>query len=80
MTQANEPIEPTTLDELMSKDPLELTDQDLDKIVVYHRQMRAKAMTGQKVPRAKPARSGESLLDALGLKKAPVANPEKRRF
>ena len=40
---ANEPIPAETLDELMSRDPLELTDVDLNNIIAYHRAQRAKA-------------------------------------
>lgn len=71
--------EPNTLDELMSKDPLELTNADLDKIIAYQRKQRAMAESGQKVAKVKPARSGESLLDSLGIKK-PVVDLGKRRF
>lgn len=71
--------EPSTIDELMSRDPLELTKQDLDKIISYHRNMRAKAEKGEKVAKPKPTRDGVSLLDSLGIKKAPV-DIGKRRF
>ena len=51
--------EPVTLDELMSRDPLELTNIDLDKIIAYQRAQRAKVEAGVKMPRAKPASGGE---------------------
>lgn len=38
----------TELDELMSRDPLELSEQDIEKIVTYHRHQRARKASGEK--------------------------------
>ena len=37
-----------TLAELFTKDPLQMTDQDLDRIIEYNRQTRAAYLAGQK--------------------------------
>jgi hypothetical protein len=39
----------TDLDELMSKDPLELSKQDIDEIIAYQRKNRALREAGVKV-------------------------------
>ena len=41
------------LDELMSRDPLDLSAQDIDKIIDYHRTQRARRASGEKP--SKPA-------------------------
>lgn len=78
---ANEPevLQPSTLDELMSKDPLELTNADLDKIIAYQRSMRAKAEGGVKVAKVKAA-SGVSLIDQLGITAKPEAFSGRRKL
>lgn len=64
------------LDELMDRDPMELSAQDIDKIISWHRQQRATYEAGGKI--AKPA--GQKIdLKALGLIKAPVAGTEFKR-
>lgn len=43
---AKPPPPPSELDELMSRDPLELSAQDIDKIIAYQRQQRARREAG----------------------------------
>ena len=40
------PPPPSELDELMQRDPLELSAQDIDKIIAFQRQARARRETG----------------------------------
>ena len=48
----NEPkareLSPNDLDELMDRDPLNLSAQDIDDIVAYHRRQRARRASGEK--------------------------------
>ena len=46
------------LDELMARDPLELSAQDIDKIINYHRTARARKASGEK-----PVRTSSSNVD-----------------
>jgi Holliday junction resolvase len=39
----------TDLDELMRRDPLELSAQDIDEIIAYHRKYRGKKALGEKI-------------------------------
>lgn len=41
------------LDELMDRDPLDLSDSDLDKIIDFHRKQRSRRASGEKP--AKPS-------------------------
>ncbi len=50
MTPSDEP--PTDLTALMSLDPLDLTKQDLDKIIAYQRKQRLARESGAKTKRA----------------------------
>jgi len=50
MTDIPEP--PTDLTALMSLDPLDLTKQDLDKIIAYQRKQRMQREAGAKTKRA----------------------------
>lgn len=43
------------LDELMSRDPLDLSDADLKQIIEYHRNQRARRAAGEKFTKPKPA-------------------------
>lgn len=67
------------LDELMDKDPLGLSDEDLDNIIKYLRQQRLAAASG--VSPKKAAKTGMVSLDSLvsELTLTPKAEPEKRR-
>ena len=62
----------TDLDELMSKDPLELSSQDIDEIIAYQRKMRAQREGGVK-PKKGSSDAPKAKLDlaALGLIKKP---------
>ena len=51
----------TNLDELMSRDPLSLSDQDLAEIISYHRTQRARRAAGEK-PK-KPVEPSEDISD-----------------
>lgn len=70
----------TDLDELMSRDPLSLSAQDIDAIIAYQRQARARREAGVKPKRgsAEPAKPLD--LVALGLIPAPVKTTVKRRI
>lgn len=56
----------TDLDELMSSDPLSLSEQDLNAIIAYHRNNRAKE--GTKAPKAKTTVDLSALVKALAIK------------
>lgn len=80
---ADEIDDAETLDELMSRDPLDLTDRDLDKIIAYQRAQRAKAEAGVRVTKAsrpKPSTGGKSLIDQLGITSAPGPKVERRKI
>ena len=65
---------PNEIDTLMALDPLELSAQDIDSIIAYHRKGRALFESG-----VKPKRSGEAApsLAEIGLAQKPA--PLKRR-
>lgn len=74
------PPTPSELDELISRDPLELSAQDIDRIISYQRQQRAKreAGNGKRKSSADPDAPKIDLAAALGLVKAPtVITPPK---
>ncbi len=67
------------IDRLMTLDPLDLTVDDLSKLVAYQRRMRALGEAGVKPEKQKlDAVKGSALLDKLGLKK-PAAPLTDRR-
>jgi hypothetical protein len=72
----------TDLDELMNKDPLELSEQDIDAIIAYQRKMRAQRESGVKVKKGDSSKPAVKLdLAALGLLKPKAQAPTmKRRF
>ena len=77
------PDEPNDIDSLMAIDPLELSRQDLDRIIAYQRKQRAAREAGVRTKKPKgeapPAVSIEQLLS--GLPKAKPTGPAmKRRF
>lgn len=43
----------TDLDDLMSRDPLSLSSQDIDEIITYHRRQRARRAAGEKLDKPK---------------------------
>jgi hypothetical protein len=69
------PPSPSELDELISRDPLDLSAQDIDRIIAMQRQYRAQ----REAPKAggrKPKAAAEPKIDlatALGLVKPPTA-------
>lgn len=66
------------LDLLMSRDPTDLSDQDTDAIIAYHRTQRARRAAGEKT--AKPAAAAtKDISDIMSkLVKKPVANFTRR--
>lgn len=63
------------IDELMDRDPMELSAQDIDKIIAWHRQQRATYIAGGKI--SKP--EGQKIdLKSLGLVKAPTETFKRR--
>ena len=71
------------IDALMAEDPLQLSRQDLDRIISYQRKQRAAREAGvrTKKPRSEPApsKSIEELLSTLP-KAPPGQSTIKRRF
>lgn len=61
----SDPIENSTIAELLARDPFKLTQLDLDQIITYYREKRLLfKQTGKGAPRAEKARPS---LDDLGL-------------
>lgn len=65
------------IDELMRKPVLELTAQDIDSIVAYHRRQRARKIAGEKP--TKPKVDLSTLISVPRPAKAPIVT-DKRRF
>jgi len=64
------------LDELMDRDPLELTREDIDKIIAHHRKNRGLVEAGKRPSKERgPAPSLDGVLKNLtaGLPKAGIA-------
>lgn len=61
-----EEVRENSLDELFSRDPLSLSDADLDKMIALYREKRAVWAKGE-----------AAKLAAKGAKKTPTAAPEK---
>ena len=75
---AKPPPPMSELDELMSRDPLELSAQDIDKLLAYQRQARARRESGERTRKPKADGPKQTLdLAALGLVKklAPPPTP-----
>lgn len=68
---AKPPPPPSELDELMSRDPLDLSAADIDSIIAYERQFRARKAAGEiKVGRGrKTAADAPSGIDLVALVK-----------
>lgn len=66
------------LDELMTKPVLELTTQDIDTIIAYHRRQRARKAAGEKV--TKPKIDLTSILGPVVAQAKPTPAPFKRRI
>ena len=68
---------PNEIDTLMALDPLELSAQDIDAIIAYQRQARARREAGGKTKRTASDAPKQSLdLAALGLIKKPPTPPK----
>ncbi len=71
---AKPPPTPSELDELISRDPLDLSAQDIDKIIASQRQARARREAGGKTKKGASDAPKQTLdLAALGLVKAAPA-------
>ncbi len=68
----------TDLDELMSKDPLALSDQDIDEIIAYQRKTRAQREGGVK-PKKGASNVPKAKLDLAALGLIKKAEPMIRR-
>lgn len=75
---AKPPPPPSELDELISRDPLDLSAQDIDKIIAFQRAARARRESGARTKKEYTSVQGQSLdLAKLGLvKAAPVQTAE----
>jgi hypothetical protein len=77
---AKPPPEPSELDELMSRNPLEMTKDDINSIIAYQRADRARRAEGgngkKRKSDLKDAPGGKVDLAALGLAKKPVTAPK----
>lgn len=85
---AKPPPPPSELDELMSRDPLSLSAADIDSIIAYERQFRARKAAGEiKTTRGRKAADAPSGIDLVALVKgvpgaiasapAPTVTPAK---
>jgi hypothetical protein len=67
------------LDELMSRDPLSLSSQDIDAIIAYHRNQRARRASGEKPIKTASAGIDISAITNKLVKEAkPVVKPDRR--
>lgn len=65
---AKPPPPPSELDELMSRDPLDLSAADIDSIIAYHRDLRAKKAAGEiRTSRSRKAPTEPSGIDLKSL-------------
>lgn len=71
-------IETNNVNELMNRDPLDLTPDDISSIIAYHRKNRANHEAGVR-PRKEVGPVQKIDLAAIGIVKAPSA-PVTRRF
>ena len=67
------------LDELMSRDPLTLTKDDVRKLIRLQRQYRASREGGVRAPRRPTATAETAGLNLASLGLAPPKEPVKRR-
>lgn len=74
---AKPPPPPSELDELMSRDPVEMSAKDIDDIIAYCRQQRARKEAGGKTTRRKStdAPSGIDLVALVTKKPSPPPAP-----
>lgn len=64
------------IDELMSRDPLKLSKQDIDAIIAYHRNQRTRKAAGEKV--TKPTVNIDFVLNKLQAKLPDTAQIKRR--
>lgn len=69
MTDTDLSLEPYTLDFLMSEDPLKLTDQDLDLLIQYHRNIRADRASGERKKKVSTQAAPKGVKELLNAKK-----------
>jgi hypothetical protein len=70
--------EPYTLDFLMSMDPCELTMQDLDMLIQYHRNIRADRASGARTKKVSTAAAPGGVQALLKAKKPVVTGIARR--
>lgn len=75
-TLAKPPPPPSELDELMARDPLELSSQDIDKIIAMQRAARARRETGGRTRKQSVEAASSIDLTALVLGRPQQAKPE----
>ena len=68
-----------TIDELMSLDPLNLTADDIDAIILYHRKARASSTGGKAKKDTGPKVDISEVMKALGGIPAPAVGIVRRR-
>lgn len=76
---AKPPPPPSELDELMARDPLDLSATDIDSIIAYHRDLRAKKAAGEFKTKRGKAATEESGIDLVALVRGvsiPKATPQ----
>lgn len=66
------------MEEINSKAATELTPSDIDTIIEYHRDQRARKAKGEKAPATKTSVDISSIMNKLTAK--PAAEPIKRRI
>lgn len=67
------------IDDLMSRDPLNLTNQDLDKLIEYHREQRRRRASGER-PRkpSEPTADISQIAKAIIQQSKPATNLRRR--
>lgn len=70
-------LSPSDLDELMSRDPMDLSSADIDKIIEFHRKARTRRASGEKP--AKPAAAAGLDISAITNKLIGTAAPKITR-
>lgn len=71
---------PTDLDELMSRDPTELSKIDIDQIIAYHRKQRQRRASGEKPSKDTAGTKIDLSKIISGLKPKPIGPIIKRRL
>lgn len=71
--------EVNTVDQLMEIDPLNLTAENIDSIIAYHRKARANATGGKAKKDTGPKVDISEVMKALGGAPAPVVGIVRRR-